>query len=72
MLPPAGSELELQWMNVEEASVLTDMEWKILTVQVPMTQENIQHSKEAGIYRRHPKPQLHLEYNLLLVLDLEQ
>nr|XP_028574488.1 acylamino-acid-releasing enzyme-like isoform X2 [Podarcis muralis] len=40
VLPPAGCELELQWTSVEEASVLPDMEWKILTVHPPMTEDN--------------------------------
>ncbi|XP_060127526.1 acylamino-acid-releasing enzyme isoform X3 [Zootoca vivipara] len=47
VLPPAGCELELQWTSVEEASVLPDMEWKILTVHPPVTEDN-QYSKDAG------------------------
>ncbi|XP_066471875.1 acylamino-acid-releasing enzyme-like isoform X2 [Tiliqua scincoides] len=47
VLPPAGSELELQWMNVEETSVLTDVKWKILTVQVPVTQESIPYTEQT-------------------------
>ncbi|KAJ7316674.1 hypothetical protein JRQ81_002836 [Phrynocephalus forsythii] len=35
VLPPAGKELELQWVTVEEASVVPDVEWKILTVHPP-------------------------------------
>ncbi|KAJ6667726.1 hypothetical protein lerEdw1_016047 [Lerista edwardsae] len=47
VLPPVGNELELQWMNVEEASVLPDMEWKILTVQVPVTEESIPYTSQT-------------------------
>ncbi|XP_061473810.1 acylamino-acid-releasing enzyme-like isoform X2 [Rhineura floridana] len=39
VLPPAGSELELQWTSVEKASVLPDTEWKTLTVHPTVTVE---------------------------------
>lgn len=51
MLPPAGSELQLQWMSVEEASILQDIEWKILTVQPAMTEEGTLYGKEAEAQR---------------------
>ncbi|XP_062977153.1 acylamino-acid-releasing enzyme-like [Elgaria multicarinata webbii] len=47
VLPPAGSELELQWMSVEEASVLPDMEWKILTVHPPVSEEGSPYTGQA-------------------------
>lgn len=48
MLPPAGNELELQWISVEESSVLPDMEWKILTVDPALSEKGSSYSKEAG------------------------
>uniref|UniRef100_A0A8D0L1I6 Uncharacterized protein n=1 Tax=Sphenodon punctatus TaxID=8508 RepID=A0A8D0L1I6_SPHPU len=47
LLPPAGSELKLQWVNVEGASVLPDIEWKILTVQPSLAEEAPSHGKRS-------------------------
>ncbi|XP_015265119.1 PREDICTED: acylamino-acid-releasing enzyme-like [Gekko japonicus] len=47
VLPPAGSEQELQWMRVVETSGLPDLEWKILTVQPPVTEEGIPYTDLA-------------------------
>uniref|UniRef100_A0ABM5FKL0 Acylamino-acid-releasing enzyme n=1 Tax=Pogona vitticeps TaxID=103695 RepID=A0ABM5FKL0_9SAUR len=41
VLPPAGRELKLQWVTVEEASIVPYVEWKILTVYPPVSEEDI-------------------------------
>ncbi|XP_032066319.1 acylamino-acid-releasing enzyme-like isoform X1 [Thamnophis elegans] len=48
VLPPAGSELKLQWISVEESSALPDMEWKILTVDPALSEKGSPYSKEAA------------------------
>ncbi|XP_015672853.2 acylamino-acid-releasing enzyme [Protobothrops mucrosquamatus] len=47
VLPPAGSELELQWISVEESSVLPDMEWKILTVDPAMSEKGSPYTDQS-------------------------
>ncbi|XP_063148038.1 acylamino-acid-releasing enzyme-like isoform X1 [Candoia aspera] len=47
VLPPAGSELELQWISVEESSVLPDMEWKILTVHPALSEEGSPYTAQS-------------------------
>ncbi|XP_042303423.1 acylamino-acid-releasing enzyme-like [Sceloporus undulatus] len=47
VLPPTGNELGLQWMSVEEASVLPNMEWKILTVHPPVFEESRPYTVQA-------------------------
>ncbi|XP_053156348.1 acylamino-acid-releasing enzyme-like isoform X3 [Hemicordylus capensis] len=47
VLPPAGSKLELQWISVEETSVLPDVEWLILTVHPPVPEEGIPYTGQA-------------------------
>ncbi|XP_062826169.1 acylamino-acid-releasing enzyme [Anolis carolinensis] len=39
MLPITGNELGLQWITVEKTSVLSNMEWQILAVHPPVSQE---------------------------------
>nr|XP_060621743.1 acylamino-acid-releasing enzyme-like isoform X2 [Anolis sagrei ordinatus] len=39
MLPITGNEPGLHWITVEKASVLPNMEWQILTVHPPVSQE---------------------------------
>ncbi|XP_054832028.1 acylamino-acid-releasing enzyme-like isoform X2 [Eublepharis macularius] len=68
VLPPAGRELELQWMSVVETSVLPDLEWKILTVQPPVTEEGIAYNQafEALLLRPQGSPQGQKDFPLIV------
>uniref|UniRef100_A0ACB8EIV8 Uncharacterized protein n=1 Tax=Sphaerodactylus townsendi TaxID=933632 RepID=A0ACB8EIV8_9SAUR len=69
VLPPVGSELDLQWMSVVETSVLPDVEWKILTVQPPVTEEGIRYTDlafEALLLRPHGSQQEGKDFPLIV------
>ncbi|KAH0629993.1 hypothetical protein JD844_012521 [Phrynosoma platyrhinos] len=54
VLPPTENELGLQWISVEEASGLPNMEWKILTVHPPVSEETSPYGKGIAGWRLSP------------------